>query len=79
MSTPLPAHLVAGIRQRIAWLREAWQIDEIYAQPQLTGYPTVGRRHETARPGAARPGTARTGATAPTLPRPRSNDARSGS
>jgi hypothetical protein len=39
MNTPLPAHLVAGIRQRIALLREAWQIDEVYASPRHTGYP----------------------------------------
>jgi hypothetical protein len=67
MNTPLPAHLVAGIRQRIAWLREAWQIDEIYAPRELAGYPTAHRRHETVRPGA----------TAPTFPQPHSNDARS--
>lgn len=67
MNTPLPAHLGAGIRQRIACLREAWQIDEIYPPPQLTGYPTAGRRHEKASPGA----------TAPTFPRPHRNDARS--
>jgi hypothetical protein len=42
MNTPLPAHLVAGIRQRIALLREAWQIDEIYASPRHTGYPMAG-------------------------------------
>lgn len=67
MNTPMPAHLVADIRQRIAWLREAWQVDEVYPQPRLADYPTARRRLEPANPGAA----------APTFPRPHSNDARS--
>lgn len=75
MNTPLPAHLVAGIRQRIAWLREAWQIDEIYAHPRHTGYPMAGRRREPARAGGIAPTSP--GATAPTFPQPHSNDARS--
>jgi hypothetical protein len=75
MNTPLPAHLVAGIRQRIAWLRETWQIDEIYAPPQLTGYPTAGRRPGPVSAGGTAPTSP--GATAPTFPQPHSNDARS--
>jgi hypothetical protein len=66
MSTPLPAHLVAGISQRIAWLREAWQVDVVYAQPRLADYP-IARRGRPTNPGNA----------TPTFPRPHSNDARS--
>jgi hypothetical protein len=75
MNTPLPAHLVAGIRKRIAWLREAWQIDEIYAPPRLTGYPMAVRRREPVSVGGTAP--TNPGATAPTFPQPHSNHARS--
>jgi hypothetical protein len=75
MNTPLPAHLVAGISQRIAWLREVRQIDEIYSHPRHAGYPLAGHRRQP----ASAVGTAPTnpGATAPTFPQPHSNDARS--
>ena len=74
MSTPLPAHLVASIRRRIAWLREEWQIDEAHAPPQLTGYP-MARRPEPASPTAK--ASTSPGAPSPTFPQPRRNDARS--
>jgi hypothetical protein len=74
MSTPLPAHLVASIRQRVARLREVWQIDEVYTQPQLRGYPMV-RRPEPASP-RAEASTSRW-APSPTFPQPHRNDARS--
>jgi hypothetical protein len=74
MSTPLPAHLVASIRRRIAWLREEWQIDEVYAPPQHRGYPMV-RRPELASPRAK--ASTSPGAPSPTFPQPRRNDARS--
>ena len=66
MTTPLPAHLVAAIRQRIAWLREAWDLDASYAQtqPRLTGYPIAPIRREPAIPG-------------PTFPKPHTHDSRS--
>ena len=74
MSTPLPAYLVASIGRRIAWLREAWQVDDVYAPLQLTGYPMISHP-EPASPRA----NASTGPVAPSprFPRPRSNDARS--
>ena len=74
MSTPLPAHLVASIGQRIAWLREAWQVDDVYAPAQLTGYPMVSRPE---------PASPRVNASispagpSPRFPKQRSNDARS--
>jgi hypothetical protein len=74
MSTPLPAHLVASIRWRIAWLREAWQVDDVYAPQHLTGYPMVSR------PGPAGPrANASTSPVTPSprFPKPRSDDARS--
>jgi hypothetical protein len=74
MSTPLPAHLVAGIGRRIAWLREAWQVDDVYAPPQLTGYPMVSRP-EPASPRAI--ASISPGAPSPRFPKQRSNDARS--
>jgi hypothetical protein len=67
MTSPLPAHLTADIRRRIAWLREAWSIDEVYAPQQLTGYPIARQRREPGHPGSS----------APTFPRPHRNDSRS--
>jgi hypothetical protein len=67
MTSPLPAHLSADIRHRIAWLREAWRVDEVFAPPQLTGYSIGHQRREPGRPGSS----------APTFPRPHRNDARS--
>jgi hypothetical protein len=67
MTSPLPAHLTADIRRRIAWLRESWRVDEVYAPAELTGFPIAHRRHEPARPGSS----------APTFPSPHRNDARS--
>jgi hypothetical protein len=67
MTTPLPAHLAADIRHRIAWLREAWRVDEVCAPSLLTGFPIAHRRREPVRPGSS----------APTFPRPHRNDARS--
>jgi hypothetical protein len=67
MTSPLPAHLTSDIRRRIAWLRETWRVDEVYAHPQLTGNPIAQQRSEPARPGSS----------APTFPRPHRNDARS--
>jgi hypothetical protein len=74
MSNPLAVHMVASIRRRIAWLREEWQIDDVYAPPQLTGYPMV-RRPEPASP-RAEASTSRW-APSPTFPQPHRNDARS--
>jgi hypothetical protein len=74
MSTPLPAHLVASIGRRIAWLREAWQVDDVYATPRLTGYPMVSRR-EPASPRAN--ASISPGGPSPRFPQQRSNDARS--
>ena len=31
MTSPLPAHLAVAIRERIAVLREAWNLDEVSA------------------------------------------------
>ena len=74
MSTPLPAHLATSIRRRIAWLREEWQIDEVYASPQHRGYPMV-RRPELANQRAK--AATSPGAPSPTFPQPHRDDARS--
>jgi hypothetical protein len=74
MNTPLPRHLAAGISQRIAWLREAWQINAICTTPRLSGYRTTHRRFEPAGRGAKVPGSPW---ATPTFPQPHSNDARS--
>jgi hypothetical protein len=74
MSTPLPGHLVASISQRIAWLREEWQIDDVHAPPQHRDYPML-RRPELASPRAK--ASTSPGAPCPTFPQPHRNDARS--
>lgn len=63
MTSPLPAHLVAAIGQRIAWLREAWHVTEAYPQPRLRDYPFAPRRPEPS--------------TSPTFPSRQSHDTRS--
>jgi hypothetical protein len=65
MNSPMPAHLMAAIRQRIAWLREAWHVDEAYLRPQprLRDYPFASRRPEPS--------------TSPTFPGRQSHDQRS--
>jgi hypothetical protein len=55
MTSPLPAHLTADIRRRIAWLRETWRVDEVCAAPELTGYPIVHQRRGSVRPGVSTP------------------------
>jgi hypothetical protein len=69
MTSPLPAHLAVAIRERIAVLREAWNLDEVSAPshrwPQ--DHPATGRRpRHHATPGATTP-TFPTSASAPAL------------
>jgi hypothetical protein len=45
MTSPLPPHLAQVIRERIALLREAWNLDEVPSQPRLRAYPTHSARH----------------------------------
>jgi hypothetical protein len=70
MTSPMPAHLTTAIRQRIAWLREAWHVDQVYAQPipQLSDYPLVAQRREHRN---------HPGDSTPTFPSPQSDDVRS--
>jgi hypothetical protein len=46
MTTRIPAHFVEAIRDRIALLREAWNLDDGHSggQPRLRGYPLVNEQ-----------------------------------
>jgi hypothetical protein len=70
MTSPLPAHLAAAIRERIAVLRETWHVDEAHGPWQAGPQDQPATRR---RPGHdERPGTAY-----PTFPSPHRDDARS--
>jgi hypothetical protein len=65
MTNALPAHLSAGIAERIAVLRQAWRVDEVFRPSQ-----SRPRSHQVTRRKPEPP-------TSPTFPRPRHHDARS--
>jgi hypothetical protein len=69
MNTPLPPHLSEAIKQRIAVLREAWRLDEVYP-PRPAGHRPTGH------PSALRRPDPRPQATSPTFPGPREVDPR---
>jgi hypothetical protein len=43
MTTPLPPSIALAIRERISLLREAWHVDEVYAQPQSRDRSPIAR------------------------------------
>jgi hypothetical protein len=52
MTEQFPAHLAAAIRERIAVLRQAWDLDEgiATAPPRVRGYPMSHPRSNQPRP-----------------------------
>lgn len=71
MTSPLPAHLAAAIRERITVLRATRHLDQADwpSQPRPQDHAAPGRRpgHRRRRPGDA----------TPTFPGPQSDDVRS--